>query len=120
MNILLSSVEYETFVKLMYIMKPVAEKRLAMEAEAKAIEDRYEEWGGGASATDSDQKGGGGAKGSGGGSVKVSGRGENGEYVDMKEMEDLTTTDSSSNNNKADAKRTDYDTDEEDVKRGSK
>ena len=41
MNILLSSVEYETFVKLMYIMKPVAEKRHLMEAEAKAIEDRY-------------------------------------------------------------------------------
>ena len=41
MNILLSSVEYETFVKLMYIMKPVAERRLAMESEAKAMEDRY-------------------------------------------------------------------------------
>lgn len=33
-DILLSSVEYETFIKLMHIMRPVAEKRLSM-AESK-------------------------------------------------------------------------------------
>lgn len=33
-DILLSSVEYETFIKLMHIMRPVAEKRLSM-AEGK-------------------------------------------------------------------------------------
>ena len=35
-DILLSSVEYETFVKLMRIMRPVAESRLASAADAKA------------------------------------------------------------------------------------
>jgi hypothetical protein len=34
-DILLSSVEYETFVKLMRIMRPVAESRLAAQADAK-------------------------------------------------------------------------------------
>ena len=35
-DILLSSVEYETFVKLMRIMRPVAESRTASAADAKA------------------------------------------------------------------------------------
>jgi hypothetical protein len=35
-DILLSSVEYETFVKLMRIMRPVAEARIAAQAEAKS------------------------------------------------------------------------------------
>ena len=34
-NVLLSSVEYETFVKLMKIMRPIAETRLARKAEDK-------------------------------------------------------------------------------------
>lgn len=34
-NILMSSVEYETFVKLMKIMRPVAIKRMSVEADAK-------------------------------------------------------------------------------------
>eukprot|EP01038_Epipyxis_sp_PR26KG_P010838 gene10838-14549_t len=38
-NILMSSVEYETFVKLMRIMRPVAQQRLIMKAELKDIPD---------------------------------------------------------------------------------
>jgi hypothetical protein len=34
-NILLSSVEYDTFVKLMRIMRPVAQQRLILKAESK-------------------------------------------------------------------------------------
>ena len=86
MNILLSSVEYETFVKLMYIMKPVAERRLAMEAEAKAMEERY-------GAADEGSKGAKGAK-------------AGDDDADMKELEVLRVSD-----NRADAKQSRYDDD---------
>lgn len=42
MDILLSSVEYDTFVKLMRIMRTVAERRNAAKADSKASEDRRE------------------------------------------------------------------------------
>ena len=85
MNILLSSVEYETFVKLMYIMKPVAERRLAMEAEAKAMEERY--------GAEEGSKGAKGAKAA-------------EDDADMKELEDLRVSDG-----RADAKQSRYDDD---------
>lgn len=72
MNILLSSVEYETFVKLMYIMKPVAERKLSMEAESKAIEDRY------AGGEGKDDKN--------GGSPSKAGR-SNSDFTEMKEID---------------------------------
>ena len=100
MNILLSSVEYETFVKLMYIMKPVAERKLQAEAEAKNMDERYE--------ADGDAKSG----------AKAMAKGESNDAdgdADMKEMEDLHVSDN------ADAKSSNrYDTDDEDVKSGSK
>jgi len=79
MNILLSSVEYETFVKLMYIMKPVAEKRHLMEAEAKAIEDRY-------AADGKDEKNGSGS----GSSGSPSKEGRNDNETEMKEIDSDT------------------------------
>ncbi len=43
MDILLSSVEYDTFVKLMRLMRPVAQQRLlATESEAKSAEAKFE------------------------------------------------------------------------------
>jgi len=52
-SILLSSCEYDTFVRLMKIMRPVAQMRLDQRAEAKGT----------ASDSDDGEKGGGGAKG---------------------------------------------------------
>lgn len=37
LDILLSSVEYETFVKLMRLMRPVAQQRLLMKADSKTV-----------------------------------------------------------------------------------
>lgn len=43
MDILLSSVEYDTFVKLMRLMRPVAQQRLlASESEAKSSEAKFD------------------------------------------------------------------------------
>eukprot|EP01006_Ploeotia_vitrea_P013477 TRINITY_DN35250_c0_g1_i1.p1 TRINITY_DN35250_c0_g1~~TRINITY_DN35250_c0_g1_i1.p1 ORF type:complete len:189 (-),score=16.24 TRINITY_DN35250_c0_g1_i1:74-640(-) len=91
MNILLSSVEYETFVKLMYIMKPVAERKLQMESESKQMDERY------------------------GNDVGMKGESKSSKQSDddMKEMDDLRISDN------ADFKQSHYD-DDDDYKSGNK
>lgn len=104
MNILLSSVEYETFVKLMYIMKPVAERKQQMEAEMKSVEERYT----------TDDKG---AAGAGDGASKetpASAKGESDLADEGKEMEELGGTGS-----RAEAKSSRYE-DEDVSDKGSK
>jgi hypothetical protein len=97
MNILLSSVEYETFVKLMYIMKPVAERKQAMEAEMKAMEERY---------TSLDDKGGAGSK------ATPAAKGEEDLLDDGKEMQEMGV--------RAEAKSSRYDEEEDATDKGSK
>lgn len=104
MNILLSSVEYETFVKLMYIMKPVAERKQQMEAEMKSMEERY---------TSLDDK-----SGAGGSKETPAAKGETDLADEGKEMEDLSGGNGGSE--RAEAKASRYDEEEEAADKGSK